>query len=94
MVGRCVKSRNLVNEEALAHWGAVVPNKKNALDVIVRKWIRVASIIGAIKMMKFQCSELLLRHLLSSCSCITTDKSRNDDMKTQIGAKNFNEFVG
>ena len=23
MVRRCVRSRNLVNEEALAHWGAV-----------------------------------------------------------------------
>jgi hypothetical protein len=45
-------------------------------------------------MFKFQCPELLLRHLLSSCSCIKTDKIRNDDMKTQIGAKNVSEFVG
>jgi hypothetical protein len=28
MVRHCVWSRNLVNEEALAHWGAVVPEKK------------------------------------------------------------------
>ena len=31
VVRRCVLFRNLVNEEALAHWGAVAPeqNKKN-----------------------------------------------------------------
>ena len=34
MVRRCVRSRNLVNEEALAHWGAVAPkNKQTNLPV-------------------------------------------------------------
>ena len=28
MLRRCVRSSNLVNEEALANWGAVAPNKK------------------------------------------------------------------
>ena len=50
--------------------------------------------IDAIKMLQFQHYELLLGRLLASCSCIETAKVRNDDMKTQIGAKNLNEFVG
>jgi len=35
---RCVRSRNLVNEEALAHWGAVAANKKklSSFDITFR----------------------------------------------------------
>jgi phage terminase large subunit GpA-like protein len=45
-------------------------------------------------MLIFQCSELLFRHLLSACNCVKTGKIRNGDMKTQLGIKNLNEFVG
>jgi len=33
-VRRYVLSRNLVNEEAMAHWGAVAPNKKMNVDFL------------------------------------------------------------
>ena len=34
VMSRCVLSRNFVNEEALAHWGAVGQNNKNK-DVLI-----------------------------------------------------------
>ena len=34
---RCVWSRNLLNEEALAHWGAVAPKKNRNYTVILRR---------------------------------------------------------
>ena len=35
MVRRCARSRNLVNEEALAHWGAVAPKKKKYIYIYI-----------------------------------------------------------
>jgi hypothetical protein len=36
----CVWSRNLVNEEALAHWGAVAPNKKQNILATIQISLR------------------------------------------------------
>ena len=37
MVRRCVWSRNLVNEGAMAHWGAFAPKTKQIIITIVKK---------------------------------------------------------
>jgi len=35
MVRRCVCSRNLVNEEAIAHWGAVAPKTNKQTNIYI-----------------------------------------------------------
>jgi hypothetical protein len=46
VVRRCVWSRNLVNEEALAHWGAVVPkNKKTSVLCVKHQVQRISELM-------------------------------------------------
>jgi hypothetical protein len=61
-VRRCVISRNLVNEGALAHWGAVAPNKKNVSDLL--------SCFVTLSSPVYSCNSITLRTVLLLSACV------------------------